>query len=701
MNLPSGQDYREAVQHPAVCFSDPELRSGTPDLDPLQLPRVMSGNFASVFSIRNPRARYAVRCFVKPDPERQRRYEAISRQLAGITTPWKVDFTYIERGIQVGNVWHPICRMEWIEGQSLIPWVERHLGDPAALRNLADQFATVLADLRSRGLAHGDLQHGNILVTPTGQLRLIDYDGMFVPALNGLPSNELGHPNYQHPERRLEHFGPHLDHFSAWVIYVSLVALSVEPALWQILDGGDECLLLRRRDYDDPTASPALDTMDMGLRDLAHVLRSLVVCQVPAVPELDTSKVRPPPLPAPATTGQRLPGWMAGQMAAAAAPPGGGSPAGGSGWIIDHLQPPPRPVFRGALLWPRLLFGFLVAVLVAIAQLSVAGFLALPIARAGTGSLLVWTVLLVVLRYRRTPERQAKQHARRQLRKAHSSLKAAEKRVKQLEQAATRGASFGDVPRLQAKQAAVRKREQNDLQSAASTSNRQLANVTMQLNRARQEEQAALHQALQAFQQQELTRFLEGKRIAWAGLPNMGDTRVQNLAAAGIRTAADFVGVQAYGSTVLLIRRDGRSVRVPNVGQVTAHILDSWRMNLVARQAAALPSRLPGSQEQAIRAGYAPRLSALQAQEQQARSEVAQAADRVRARWRAEHTRLAHQLQQAQLAAATEQRRIAGELDQAKHAVDQALWSRQIAERRHAVTGRGTFRSYLVRVAGL
>ena len=110
-----------------------------------------------------------MRCFVKPDPERHRRYEAISRQLAAIKTPWKVDFAYIERGIQIGNVWHPICRMEWIEGQSLIPWVERHLGDPAALRYLADQFATVLADLRSRGLAHGDLQHGNILITPTGQ----------------------------------------------------------------------------------------------------------------------------------------------------------------------------------------------------------------------------------------------------------------------------------------------------------------------------------------------------------------------------------------------------------------------------------------------------------------------------------------------------------------------------------------------------
>ncbi len=34
------------------------------------------------------------------------------------------------------------------------------------------------------GLAHGDLQNGNALVDKT-QLRLVDYDGMFVPAMGG------------------------------------------------------------------------------------------------------------------------------------------------------------------------------------------------------------------------------------------------------------------------------------------------------------------------------------------------------------------------------------------------------------------------------------------------------------------------------------------------------------------------------------
>src|SRR5436305_8445438 len=116
---------------------------------------------------------------------------------------------------------------------------------------LAIRFAELVGELRAAGIAHGDLQHGNILVAPGGDLRLTDYDGMYVPALSGLESNELGHRNYQHPGRRRSEFGPHLDDFSSWVIYASLTALSIDPVLWGRLDGGDECLLIRSRDLRD------------------------------------------------------------------------------------------------------------------------------------------------------------------------------------------------------------------------------------------------------------------------------------------------------------------------------------------------------------------------------------------------------------------------------------------------------------------
>jgi thiamine kinase-like enzyme len=42
--------------------------------------------------------------------------------------------------------------------------------------------------LNRAGVAHGDLQHGNILVA-NGKPKLIDYDGMYVPALRAYPDN--------------------------------------------------------------------------------------------------------------------------------------------------------------------------------------------------------------------------------------------------------------------------------------------------------------------------------------------------------------------------------------------------------------------------------------------------------------------------------------------------------------------------------
>jgi hypothetical protein len=65
------------------------------------------------------------------------------------------------------------------------------------------QHQLLARELREANLAHADLQHGNVLLVPQGatqKLELIDYDGMFVPALARSPSGELGHPAYQHPE---------------------------------------------------------------------------------------------------------------------------------------------------------------------------------------------------------------------------------------------------------------------------------------------------------------------------------------------------------------------------------------------------------------------------------------------------------------------------------------------------------------------
>ena len=92
---------------------------------------------------------------------------------------------------------------------------------------------SMLADLERLGWSHGDLQHGNILVARDDTIRLLDYDGMFVPALAGKGKTEDGHRHYQHPERRNQKFGPSLDRFSGWAIALGVAAIAHEPALLQ------------------------------------------------------------------------------------------------------------------------------------------------------------------------------------------------------------------------------------------------------------------------------------------------------------------------------------------------------------------------------------------------------------------------------------------------------------------------------------
>lgn len=206
--LPSASDYSTAIQNPRHCFADPQLQAGQIKVDRLGLPVGISGNFAVVYQSTLRGTSFAVRCFVRRVPDQQRRYAAISQCLASLRLPAFVDFTYIEHGILVDGVWHPIVRMNWSDGQPLHQYVEHvvvRLRQPALLLDLAGKWCRLIETLRGAGVAHGDLQHGNILVDTQGKFWLVDYDGLYVPALAGLGPAESGPPNYQHPGRRASH----------------------------------------------------------------------------------------------------------------------------------------------------------------------------------------------------------------------------------------------------------------------------------------------------------------------------------------------------------------------------------------------------------------------------------------------------------------------------------------------------------------
>ena len=74
--------------------------------------------------------------------------------------------------------------MNWVQGLTLTRWVSDNVHKPAAVAHLSRRFDELIRDLTAAGMAHGDLQAGNLLVADDGRLHLVDYDGMYVPGLD-------------------------------------------------------------------------------------------------------------------------------------------------------------------------------------------------------------------------------------------------------------------------------------------------------------------------------------------------------------------------------------------------------------------------------------------------------------------------------------------------------------------------------------
>src|SRR5215213_10144701 len=189
MAWPSISDYQEAIQNPRISLADPELQQGTPVCNRLGLPVPITGGFASVYQLRCGARTWAIRCFLRDFADQQKRYAAIDAHLRKASFSYKVGFEFQPKGIRIRGEWYPILKMEWVPGALLNEHVEQRVGDAAALRALAEEWTACLRAMKRARVAHGDLQHGNVLVAG-GKLRLIDYDGMYVPSLAGMGSHE-------------------------------------------------------------------------------------------------------------------------------------------------------------------------------------------------------------------------------------------------------------------------------------------------------------------------------------------------------------------------------------------------------------------------------------------------------------------------------------------------------------------------------
>nr|QQZ48921.1 hypothetical protein JKL49_16685 [Phenylobacterium glaciei] len=132
--------------------------------------------------------------------------------------------------------------------------LERHASDRARMSELRSRFTNLEGSLRSQGIAHGDLQNGNIVVGPS-EFKLVDYDGMFVPEMVAGSGTEVGHKHFQHPGRTVKDFGPQMDRFAFIVLDLSLEGLAADPNLHRRFREGGEAIIFKANDFGDPDAS--------------------------------------------------------------------------------------------------------------------------------------------------------------------------------------------------------------------------------------------------------------------------------------------------------------------------------------------------------------------------------------------------------------------------------------------------------------
>ncbi len=281
-NYPSIEEYTNALQAAKNTIQDTLLAGGTVQLNNWGVPLARNGTFALTYKITAGGRDYAFRCFQRDRSGMHERYTAISASLASNPLPYFVGFEYLTNGITILQRPYPAIRMEWADGEPLGAYIERNVKDSGRLRVLLQQLHGMAFALEGAGVAHGDVQTNNILVAPSGEIKLVDYDGMFVQSISKMGALESGHRNFQHPEREKKSpFDGTLDRFSFALLHCSISALIENPGLWSSIGGDPEALLLRATDFADAYSSKAFGTLTKMPASGPAFLRLQAICAAP------------------------------------------------------------------------------------------------------------------------------------------------------------------------------------------------------------------------------------------------------------------------------------------------------------------------------------------------------------------------------------------------------------------------------------
>ena len=243
-----------------------------PVLDNYGEPYRSSGAFAVVFKMKDEQTGkcYALKCFTEEQEGRAEAYRKIAEELEFVDSPYITSVKYLEKELFVDSNCEddefPVLLMDWIEGETMETYIADHYMDNHAISMLCYRFCKMAAWLRSQSFAHGDIKPDNIMVRSDGTLTLVDYDGMFVPAMKGQKSPTIGTKDFSHPLRTIDDFDETIDDFALASIALSLKAISLNPSLLNEYGASDR-LLFSAAEYLDLSKSKTMTALQDLLAD--------------------------------------------------------------------------------------------------------------------------------------------------------------------------------------------------------------------------------------------------------------------------------------------------------------------------------------------------------------------------------------------------------------------------------------------------
>lgn len=282
--MPTIPSIRTSVENKNILVLDGHAKNSTFITDARGRLVAYAGGFSVVFPYQTLNGeKWAFRCWHSDIVNSKKRYQIISDAIKKANLSFLCEFQYIDKGINVEGKIYPTTRMRWIDGITIKDYICQNRNSKDLLISLAEKFLKMTQELHSQSLAHGDLQHGNILVDKNHQLYLVDYDSFYCPKLKGEADTVTGLPDYQHPARILnKSVSEKLDYFSELIIYLSILAIAENPSLvdkYKVEDA--DRLLFAKEDFiniKDSNIYQDIQGLGIKFKDLLDVLEAYLKC---------------------------------------------------------------------------------------------------------------------------------------------------------------------------------------------------------------------------------------------------------------------------------------------------------------------------------------------------------------------------------------------------------------------------------------